>query len=249
MWKDLPVPIVIAHRGDEVNAPENTLSAFNQAIEKGADAIEFDVKLTSDGKVIVIHDQTLDRTTNGTGNVSKIPLPHIKDLDAGIQFPGQFPDERIPTLDEVFETVGKRTYMNVELKNYSTPFDKLVPKVVEIIKNHAMEERVLFSSFLGLSLKTALRLLPDVPCGLLTIPGKMGAWGRAFSWRGNYYALNPHINDTDAGLVDRVHVAGKRVIAWTATSETDIKRMIGLGVDGIISSDPALVLHILGRTK
>ena len=249
MWNNLHLPIVFAHRGDEAHAPENTLSAFKQAVEKGTDGIEFDVKLTADGQVVVLHDQSVDRTTNGTGNVAKLSFAALRELDAGKQFPGQFPGEKIPTLDEVFETVGKRVYMNIELKNYPTPFDLLVPKVTDIIKKHSMEERVLFSSFLSLSLQKARKLLPDVPRGLLTIPGWMGAWGRTFGWRGDYTALNPPMVDINIGLINQVHASGKRVIVWTVTAEEDIKRMIGLGVDGIITGDPALVLRLLGRSK
>ena len=139
MWNNLHLPIVFAHRGDEAHAPENTLSAFKQAVEKGTDGIEFDVKLTADGQVVVLHDQSVDRTTNGTGNVAKLSFAALRELDAGKQFPGQFPGEKIPTLDEVFETVGKRVYMNIELKNYSTPFDLLVPKVTDIIKKHRVK--------------------------------------------------------------------------------------------------------------
>jgi glycerophosphoryl diester phosphodiesterase len=249
MWNDQLSPVVCAHRGDKAFAPENTLSAFRQAADKGADAIEFDVKLTSDGQVIVLHDQTVDRTTNGTGNIAKLPLVALLDLDAGIQFPGKFPGEKIPTLEQVFETVGKRLYMNVELTNYSTPNDLLVSKVADLVRKHGMQTRVLFSSFFSRNLHKARMLIPEVPCGLLTLPGLMGSWGRTFTWRGNYAALHPYMTDVDPGLVFRIHAAGKRVNVWTVTAEADIKRMIGLGVDGIITDDPALVLGILGREK
>jgi glycerophosphoryl diester phosphodiesterase len=248
MWTDLPVPTIIAHRGDENFAPENTLAAFIQAVDKGADAIEFDVKLTSDGQVIVIHDQTVDRTTNGTGNIAKLPLAVLQELDAGVQFTEQFSGEKIPTLDEVFETVGKRIYMNVELKNYPTPNDNLVSTVAQIIKKHGLQERILFSSFLAQNLQKAHMLLPEVPVGLLTIPGWMGAWSRNFGWRGDYYAMNVHHAEIDAGFVNRVHTAGKRVIAWTVTAEEDIKRIINLSVDGIISGNIELALQLLGRS-
>ena len=246
MWTELPSPIVIAHRGDKVHAPENTLAAFKLAAEKGADAVEFDVKLTTDGQVIVLHDQTVDRTTNGTGNVAQLPLAALRDLDAGAWFSGQFRGEKIPTLDEVFETVGKRIHMNVELTNYSTPNDALVQKVVELVKKHGLESRVLFSSFLARNLRKARLLLPEVPRGLLTLSGLLGYWGRTFGWRGDYAALHPYLTDVSAGLVYRVHAAGKRLNVWTVNTEADLKRMVGLGVDGIITDDPALALRLLG---
>jgi glycerophosphoryl diester phosphodiesterase len=249
MWTDLPATVIVAHRGDKAHAPENTLSAFRQAAEKGADAVEFDVKLTADRQVIVIHDQTVDRTTNGHGDVRRMSLAALRDLDAGVQFPGAYPGEKIPTLDEVFEILGKRLYMNVELTNYATSGDELVPKVVELVKKHEMQERVIFSSFLPRNLQTAHRLLPEVPCGLLTLSGPMGWPGRTFGWRNECYAaLHPYIVETNPGLVNRVHAAGKRLNVWTVNDEADMKRMIGLGVDGIITDDPALALRLLGRS-
>jgi glycerophosphoryl diester phosphodiesterase len=247
MWTEMPSPTVVAHRGDKVHAPENTLSAFKLAAEKGADAVEFDVKLTTDGQVIVLHDPTVDRTTDGTGNVAQLPLAALRDLDAGAWFSGQFRGEKIPTLDEVFETVGKRIHMNVELTNYSTPRDALVPKVVELVKKHGLESRVLFSSFFVRNLRKARLLLPEVPRGLLTMSGLLGYWGRTFGWRGDYAALNPYLTDVNAGLVHRLHAAGKRLNVWTVNAEVDLKRMVGLGVDGIITDDPALALRLLGR--
>jgi glycerophosphoryl diester phosphodiesterase len=247
MWIDLPHPTVIAHRGDSTHAPENTLAAFKLAAENGADAIEFDVKLSADGKVITCHDQKVDRTTDGTGYLFQLPFAALRDLDAGAWFSEKFRGERIPTLDEVFETVGKNLYMNIELTNYFTPGDNLVPKVAELVRKHAMQNRVLFSSFLARNLRKTRLLLPEVPRGLLCIPGVLGLWGRTFAWRGGYFALHPHLNDSNPRLIDRVHAAGKRVYVWTVNAEEDMKRMIDLGVDAIITDNPALTLHLLGR--
>ena len=249
MWTENPCPAVIAHRGDKDHAPENTLAAFKLAAEKGADAIEFDVKLTADEQVIVLHDQTVERTTNGTGSVSLLPLTVLRDLDAGAWFSEQFRGERIPTLEEVFETVGKRLFMNVELTNYATPGDNLVAKVVELVKKHDLQDRTLFSSFFIRNLRKARMLLPEVPRGLLTWSGLLGFWGRTFSWRGNYFALHPHLPDVNHGLVQRVHAKGKRVHVWTVNTEEDMKKMIALGVDAFFTDNPGLALRLLGRSK
>ncbi len=249
MWDELSTPAVLAHRGDCKHAPENTLAAFRQAAKMGVDGIEFDVKLTADGKVIVLHDQTLDRTTNGHGDVSSFTLAALQELNASVRFPELVPPEKIPTLDEVFEFAGDRLYMNVELKNYSTPFDRLVPAVVEHVKRHGLEKRVFFSSFNPFSLRIAHRLLPSVPCGLLTLPRAAGFLGRTFGWRGQLEALNPHLASLTPYLVDQVHAGGKRVYVWTVNAEADILHVIDLGVDGIITDDPALALRLLGRVQ
>jgi glycerophosphoryl diester phosphodiesterase len=247
MWPTSPNPLVVAHRGDKAHAPENTLSAFRMAADKGADAIEFDVKLTADRQVVVLHDQTVDRTTDGHGDISKLTLAEARAFDAGKQFPGQFPGEKIPTLEELFEAVGRRVYMNVELTNYATPGDDLVARVAALVGKHGLEERVLFSSFLPVNLRKAARLLPGEPRGLLTFPGILGLWGRVFGWRGDYAALHPYLAETNAGLVERVHAAGKRLNVWTVNTEADLRKVIGFGVDGIITDDPALALKLLGR--
>jgi glycerophosphoryl diester phosphodiesterase len=249
MWNNLLAPVIVAHRGDKACAPENTISAFKQAADKGADAVEFDVKLTSDGRVIVIHDQTVNRTTNGSGNVARLSFAELQELEAGVQFPGKFLGEKIPTLDEVFEAVGKRLYMNVELTNYSTPTDSLIPKVVDLVKKHGVQSRVLFSSFFAQNLHKARQLLPDVPSGLLTFPGRLGWWGRAFGWRGDYTAMHPNYRDVNLELVARVHAAGKKVNTWTVTTKADINKMYELGVDGIITGNLELTLRLLGRIK
>jgi glycerophosphoryl diester phosphodiesterase len=249
MWTDLPRPVVIAHRGDKTHTPENTLAAFRLAADKGAHAIEFDVKCSTAGQVVVIHDQTVNRTTNGRGDVSRLSFEALRELDAGTWFSGQFGGEKIPTLEEVFETVGRRIYMNIELTNYATPGDDLVPWVVDLVKKHAMQERVIFSSFRVQNLRMARTLLPEVPRGLLTLPGVLGLWGRTFGWRGDYFALHPYLAEVTTGLVNRLHAAGKYVNVWTVNAEADLKKMIGLGVDAIFTDDPGLALRLLGMSR
>ncbi|HBY09528.1 MAG TPA: glycerophosphodiester phosphodiesterase, partial [Chloroflexi bacterium] len=122
---NLPRPAIFAHRGASAYAPENTLAAFKLAVDQGADAIELDAKLCADGQIIVIHDQTVERTSNGAGKVADLPLSALQELDAGSWFGLEFKGEPIPTLDEVFEAVGQKIFINIELTNYASPRDLL----------------------------------------------------------------------------------------------------------------------------
>ncbi len=249
MLENWPKPFIFAHRGSSAHAPENTLAAFELAVKQGADGVELDVKLSADGQVIVIHDQTVDRTTDGSGNVTQMTLPALLELDAGRFFSESYRRERIPTLDEVFETFGRRLLINVELTNYATPFDGLVPKVVELVRKHALEKRVLFSSFFPHNLRRARRLMPEVSRGLLAWAGWMGVWSRTWGWRGPYQALHPYFTTVNERLVQRVHAAGRRAHAWTVNDEVAMRHLIALGVDGIFTDDPLLAGCILGRVK
>src|SRR5512132_864966 len=121
MLESLPQPVLFAHRGASAHAPENTLAAFELALAHQADAIELDVKLTADGHVVVIHDPTVDRTTGSQGRVKDLSLAQIRALEAGSFFSEKYRGEKIPTLEEVFESLGKRIFINVELTNYNTP--------------------------------------------------------------------------------------------------------------------------------
>src|SRR5262249_4010347 len=147
MLTSLSQPVIFAHRGASAHAPENTLAAFELALEQNADAIELDVKLSADGHAIVIHDPLVDRTTGSHGRVKDLPLQELRALDAGSLFSEKFRGEKIPLLEEVFEAVGKRMLINVELTNYSTPRDQLVETVCMLVKKCGLREHVLFSSF------------------------------------------------------------------------------------------------------
>ncbi len=119
MFEHFPRPIIFAHRGDFAHAPENTLPSFEQALQKGADGVELDAKLTSDGHVIVIHDTSVDRTTNGKGRVASFALEETRKLDAGSWFNEKYIGTKVPLLEEVFDLVGKDKLINIELTNYS----------------------------------------------------------------------------------------------------------------------------------
>jgi len=249
MLENWPKPLVIGHRGASAHAPENTIAAFQLAIDQRADAIEFDVCLSSDDQVMVIHDVNVNRTTNGTGKVAQLSMNEIQQLDAGIKFSEKFAGEKIPTLANVFEKLGSKILMNIELKNYSSPFDGLVKKVVELVRCFKVEDRVLFSSFLSNNLKIARKLIPEVPCGLLAYSGLLGYYQRHYEWKQKYQALHPYISDVNNDLVDKVHLAGKRIHVWTVNEEKDLKNMLDLKVDGVFTDDPGMLRRIMEQDQ
>lgn len=245
MLESLSQPIIFAHRGASAHAPENTLASFELAIAQQADAVELDVKLSADGHVIVIHDSTVDRTTDGKGKVSDLTLTQLKALDAGSFFSPSFAGERIPTLDEVFEAMGKRTFINIELKNYTTRRDDLVEAVCMLVKKHQMQKRVMFSSFFPSALSKTRNYLPDVPRGLLALSGLLGVWARSFGFTfGKYDALHPNLKGFTPQDVDRVHRLKRRVHVYTVNHEEDMRRLFKWGVDGIFSDDPQLAVQV-----
>lgn len=250
MWSELPRPIVFAHRGASAQAPENTLAAFELAARQGAPAIELDAKLSADGQVIVMHDARVDRTTDGKGRVCDLPLTALRELDAGSWFSRQYRGERIPTLGEVFETLGKRLFINVELTNYTTPRDALVEKVTELVKAFGLQSQVIFSSFLPHNLVQAAKRLPEVPRGLLASPRLMGMWARSFGFAfGDYQALHPFVSDVTLQQIARVHRLRRRIHVWTVNAESDLRRLFAWGVDGVFTDDPALALRILQEPR
>jgi glycerophosphoryl diester phosphodiesterase len=245
MLFDFIPPYVFAHRGASAHAPENTISAFQLAFEQGAPFIEFDVKLTSDQQVVIIHDRMVDRTTNGHGRVNQMTLAELKRLDAGAWFDEKFQDERIPTLDEVFETFGNKLFMNVEFKHFSSPFDGLLEKVSVRIKKHHLEKRIILSSFLPTDLIRAHQLLPEVPCGQLIFAGRSGGWQRTWGSLIDLQAVHPYMTDVTAKSVIQAHKRKRLVHVWTVNGPAEIQRLCNLGVDGILTDDPLLARRII----
>ncbi|MBN1451700.1 MAG: hypothetical protein JW963_11855 [Anaerolineales bacterium] len=243
--RDWPRPLILAHRGASAHAPENTLAAFELALKQGAHGIELDAKLSADGEVVVIHDASVERTTSGQGRVAQLDLTALRKLDAGSFFSDQFRGEKIPTLIEVFETIGKHTIINVELTNYDTPRDGLADRVCELVRRFELQGSVLFSSFLPSNLKRTRSLLPDTPRGLLALGGWIGWWARSFDFNfGDYQALHPSLRDVTHQQVARVHRLKRRIHVWTVNGAEDMRRLVGWGVDGIITDDPKLATDI-----
>ena len=250
MFTSLSQPVIFAHRGASAHAPENTLAAFELALAQNADAIELDVKLSVDGHAMVIHDPTVDRTTEGHGRVKDLSFAELRSLDAGSFFSEKFHGEKIPTLEEVFEVVGNRALINVELTNYNTPRDQLVETVCRLVKKFGLQKRILFSSFFAVNLSKARGHLPDVPRGLLALDGLLGAWARSFGFAfGRYQALHPYLEDVTPQQVQRVHRLDRRIHVWTVNAAQDMRRLFHWGVDAIFTDDPQLAVQVRSESK
>jgi len=219
-------------------------------LAQGADGIELDAKLSADGHVIVMHDATVDRTTDSHGRVKDLSLADLRSLDAGGFFAEQYRREKVPTLEEVFEALGKRMFVNVELTNYNTPGDHLVESVCTLVKKCGLQKQVLFSSFFASNLSKARGLLPEVPRGLLAFNGLLGVWARSFGFAfGRYQALHPNLKDVTPQQVQRVHRLKRRVHVWTVNTAEDMRRLFNWDVDAIFTDDPQLAVQVRGGAE
>ena len=236
----------IAHRGASAAAPPNTLAAFEKAIELGADGIELDVHFSADGVPVVLHDLSVDATTNGSGRVADLTLAELKQLDAGTRFDPAFAGERIPTLDEVLRAVGNRLLLNIELKTTSLGDNGLERAVVALVEQHHLSHRVLFSSFNPFSLRRAKRIAPHIPAGLLYDQGLSLPLRRAWlAFLAPHEARHPHYKMVDARYMAWARRRGYRVKTWTVDDPAEMRRLIGLGVNGIITNVPDVLRSVL----
>lgn len=236
-----------AHRGARKEAPENTLPAFRRAAELGADGIELDVHLSLDRVPVVIHDGRVDKTTDGTGPVARKSLAELRELDAGAWFSTQFAETRIPTLSEVFEEVGRRLLINVELKSGGSD-DSLVANVVDVVRQCGMAGRVMFSSFDLLILRQARKLAPEIPLGYLYVFALSFPMVRGWLARsvlGPHEAHHPHFASVNERYMTWARRHHYRVNVWTVNEIDDIRRMCTLGVDMIMSDYPDRVREVL----
>ena len=237
-----------AHRGASHDAPENTLAAFRQAREVGADGIELDVQVSKDGEAVVIHDFTVDRTTNGQGAVKDKTLAELRELDAGSWFDERFADERIPTLEEVIVEVGQQLVLNIEIKARILSGAHLTAEVVRLIEDHNLVHRVIVSSSNPLVLRRIKRLNPHISTGLLYSSDLPGHLLRTIL----VFLANPDALHPEKHLVTQEYMAwakerGYRVNVWTVDEPGEMERLMALGVDGIITNRPKVLASLIDR--
>jgi len=241
-------PLNFAHRGASHHAPSNTLAAFTQAAELGADGIELDVHLSADGVPVVIHDFVVETTTDGQGSVASKTLAELEQLDAGIKFDAAFAGERIPTLSKVFEAVGQRLLINIELKSIAARNNGLETAVAALVTKHHLEKRVIISSFNPLAVRRFKKLLPQVLAGLLYAPNMPIYIRRA--WLAPlcpHEARHPHHSMVAPKSMQAFRSAGYRVNVWTADEPDEMRRLIELDVDTIITNRPDVLKQVINR--
>jgi glycerophosphoryl diester phosphodiesterase len=252
---------VHAHRGGAGLAPENTLAAFRNGMALGSDALEMDLHVTRDGEIVVIHDETLERTTDGVGPVADLTLEELKRWDAGGKFAPAFRGERVPTLREVIDLVkatgNTQIRLDLELKYHpdrpGEPED-FEQRVLEILRGTGFVEQVNVISFHHPSLATMKALEPRIRTGLLAggrqAPQDPVALVRRY--HADYYS--PSVRHVTAEVVAALHQAGIPLVPWTVNEEADMRRLIGLGIgtvagDGIATDYPDRLLNLLKASR
>jgi glycerophosphoryl diester phosphodiesterase len=241
-------PIVMAHRGARAVAPENTLAAFEAAAALQADGVELDVTRCATGEIVVMHDDTVDRTTNGSGPVATLPFYALRELDAGAWFDARFAGQQVPLLSEVLDLVGDTEMrVNIEIKGQARRGDGIEEEIAELVRQRHQTGQIIISSFNPSALWRMRRAAPELPGALLyaaDMPLHLAkGWARYLVHPG---ALHPHFSMVDAAYVGWAHSRGYRVNPWTVNEPDDIARMIEVGVDGIIGDYPDRVRGALG---
>lgn len=243
---------IIAHRGANLFAPQNTIPAFKKALELGSDGLETDVHITKDGNAVICHNYSIDETSNGRGNISDRTLKELKSHDFGRYFSRKFKDTPLPSLDEFLEIckTDSLKIMNIELKHPRTKNSPIVEKTLEAVKKHNLLDKLLISSFdqkllirakeIEPECKTAyLYPYPDSAVKCFFVPPyslikKIGA-----------DAVHPHQFFVNKSMVDKFHSMGVKVNAWTINTEEQIEKMFRCGIDGYITDSPADTREIL----
>jgi len=244
-----PRPCCIAHRGFSGRFPENTLAAFRGAIDLGVDMIELDVTLTADDEVVVIHDETLDRTTDGRGAVRERRWSAIADLDAGSWFSPDFADERIPTLSQALELVRGRALLNIEIKE-EVVTDRIeggvTERVIGQVRAADMRAEVILSSFDPRAVAHAREIEPGIRrASLYNKKLHRGMSPSEIMDQVGAVVFSPGLKQVSPEMIANAHESGRTVMVYTVNREADMRRMLDLGVDGMFTDHPDVLLGLI----
>ena len=237
-------PLVLGHRGDCAHAPENTIAAFRQALEAGADGIELDARLTRDKMVMVLHDVGVDRVSNGHGRLAGMTQAEVEQLDAGASFDRRFAGEQIPTLQKVFEAFGSRLIYDLEIKNFDAPFNGLEGRVLELVKRFGLEQRVIVTSFNPRAVHFFRQRLPQAPVGLLLLGGRLGGLEETiFSCWASDGVVGLASGEFSEGLVARQK--GREILVWGVKTAEEVCSLVKMGAAAVVADDPGMARRAL----
>ncbi len=243
--------LILGHRGASAYAPMNTIPAFELAVQQGADGVELDVHLSKDGHLIVLHDFTVDHTTDSIGYAKDMTLAQLKELDPGKKFSTAFAGTRIPKLDEVFEAVGQNfRLINIEIKSVDIEnTDGVEQATADCIQRHNLQNSVIISSFNPYALHRFRAIMPDVAIGYLyesdTTHTPAGNVALALMDGISYQARHPHHAIIDAAYMESAHSNGYRINTWTVNDPARALELQRIGVDAIITDKPDLMIETL----
>jgi len=240
-----PQPFVIAHAACKGHAPENTLAGLRAALELGADGIEVDVHATADGIPILLHDPTVDRTTNGQGEVTKMTLAQVKRLDAGArQFEGRFAGEPVPTLAEALDLTRGRALMVLEIKQLD-----IEEQVLRVVRDLGAVNDCVVHSFLPQVVAHFRAVEPTLPAALLTSAMDVTDWASLFSFTLslNAQGISVFYPRVDASVVRQAHLRKLTFYTWTVDEVEDMRRLRDWGVDAITTDYPDRLRTVLGK--
>ena len=229
---------VIAHRGFCGEYPENTMLSFKKAVEDGCDELELDVQLTKDNVLVIIHDETIDRVTDGTGNVRDYTFEEIRKFNVKATFGDKYGFNPIPSFEEYVSWVkDQNVTTNIEFKTGKYYYEELEEQVIGMIKAYGLENKVMFSSFNHLSLIRCKELVPNIECGVLVLKSGIGNPGYYVS-KYNFECYHPDINGLNDEIVENCKAHGVKLNVWTVNDEEGLKKLYDWGCHGIITNYP-----------
>jgi glycerophosphoryl diester phosphodiesterase len=245
-------PLAMAHRGQRATMPEQTLEAYAAAIQLGCDAIECDVQQTADGRLVMLHDLALDRTTDGHGPVAAASWDIVRTLDAGAWFTGTPTSLRVPTLEQALDlAVGAGVPLCIEIKGRQPDASVTAAAVARLLASRDLVDRMLISSFDHDALAVAASTVPGVHLAPESLPERgmtdpATAVGQASALGAT--VLQHRWEDLTVEVVEALHAADVAVWSWPIDSEEAVRHSVAVGVDGVIGDDVPLLLRFLGRT-